>query len=329
MFVTYLTELLSFDNAVPTRDSHEQDLNGDTYTTSKSSHNSDTNGADVAKSQSADVYLVPDEAMEEIPFEVSRTSGIIMPPPHGSSSMPDEDDDSSSNAIVNGESKQKNGFLVFGGSGSKSKSGADDDDGAVVAVPLSTNKQTDVESELSGGEYDKVVGTEPVPEKAPSSSHRNETQSNKKKWLVCLAAVLLVILAVAVPCAILVPRNNAAKTNTAANIAGEGSEGGGSDTGQTSFAPTAAPTPVNAELPQECQPVYDSLDSCLANEITKAEADSCIDCVFGFLPDNSGPCEPLVASVCSVLAQCECLSCTDELQAYLDCQSECQLDCGF
>ena len=324
---SHLTELLSFDNTAAQQE--EQDLNGATYTTSKSSYNSDAYPSDVDKSQS-NVYLAPDEPMEEIPFEVTRSHGVIMPPPHGA--MPDgqdEDDSSSSNAIVNGESKEKRGFSLWGG-GSKSKSGTDDDDSAVAAVPVMTMSKTDENSELSDGEYGKVVGIAPVQEQAPSVTGKYEPESNKKKkWLVFLA-ILLVIVAVVVPCAIVVPRNNAAQTKTAANTADgqDDTSGGGTEGGGTTFAPTAAPTVANTGLPQECEPVYESLDSCLLLNITSDQADSCIDCVFGFLPDNTGPCDVLVPSVCNVLAQCDCLVCSDALEEYLDCQSECEINCA-
>lgn len=351
---THLTDLLSFDNTVNTAPT--QDSQGDLNNTS-TSRSSDAYQSDIGGTQSSNVYLVPDQPMEEIPFEVTRTGGIILPPPHGSSVMDnDEEDASSSNAIVNGQqSKEKRGRSLWGGS--KSKSGTEDEDSAVAAVPVTQDSDT-MSSDAESYGVGKVVGIASVPEKAPASSYRYKPEGgNKKKWLLCMA-VLLLIVAIVVPCAVLIPRNNAAQSSTAAASDGDtsgsdtggdtsgsdtggdasggggatdGTEGGGGDTDEggvtSTFAPTSAPT-VDAALPQECEPTYESLDACLLNEVTADEADGCIDCVFGFLPDNTGPCDVLSAQVCNVLNQCECLSCSDELEDYLDCQSACTLDCS-
>ena len=76
-------------------------------------------------------------------------------------------------------------------------------------------------------------------------------------------------------------------------------------------------------------PFYNAVDECLSVDLELEEADRCVDCVWRFLPANQGSCAPLEQAVCNVIQSCGCSSCEDELIAYMDCQTECLIDCQF
>ncbi len=293
-----------------------------------------------ASTNSSNVYLAPmngqeeEEPMEEIDFEVTPDGVIEPPPPGGLASYPMGTRDASTAAClsvassgavrVDDNAKPKRTFGLFK---SRKKQAADDiseiSDGesfnsaAPAAAVRSAGDAQDNDDGDSAGAVNtsgfvKVVGVAPVPEKAPAPAYRYKPERKKKTWLICVAAFLLLV-AIVVPIAVIVPRNKS--RSSAAAGAPDGS------------SPTAAPTA--AALPEECEVVYDNLDNCLLTEVSQDQADACIDCVWSFLPENTGPCDVLEAEVCNILDQCDCLTCTDELEGYLDCQSECDIGCGF
>lgn len=414
--ISHLSELLSFDAPPPPPPAESDDKNDVAYDSDAS--------AGVAANDSK-VFLAPmdeeiEEPMEEIALEVTRSGGVIEPVAPGA--LRDEED-----PLVEIEEKKGKGKWGLLSSWSKSKS---QDGEAVAAVPVQSTEEEkvpvpagrsrDVESETSSDDidsgYGKVVGIAAVSteeETPPVSTYRYKKETNKKAWLICIA-VLLLIAAIAVPTAIIIPQKNAERSAETAAAGTDSSGGGGSETDEAGSEtdnsgsdtdspgtdeqvpatqpPTAAPT-VAATLPQTCEPIYDTLgkmeiwllflflvvlvmklsgsmvqlcclhasapsrhlspiahysfllhfvllmyfhlsalifdlDNCFLTEITADEADACINCVWSVLPDNAGPCDSLTEEVCNILDQCECLSCTDELEAYLDCQSDCEISCS-
>lgn len=149
-----------------------------------------------------------------------------------------------------------------------------------------------------------------------ASNNNTSRRPRKRGLLICMFMVLLAAIVAGIVVAVLMPSNNKRSTNVAAGTAGD------TDIPQSTSAPTAAPP-----LPEECVPDYNNVDYCLKNELTEAQADDCVDCVWAFLPNNSGPCQQLEASICNVLSQCECGACSAFLENYLDCQSSCEFDC--
>lgn len=198
-----------------------------------------------------------EEPMEEIALEVTRSGGVIVPPPPGALAEDDSMSGSSAGAVVEG-SKKRGIFSSF----SKSKSR---DSGVNTTEP-------DVESEASsdadsdGGKLVGIAAVPITPEKAPAArnSYRYKKETNKKGWLLCIL-VLLLITAIVVPCVILIPRNRDRSNEVAANTDSSNTDSGNdSNTTETTAPPTAAPTVATnetdgGELPQECEPVYDSL----------------------------------------------------------------------
>lgn len=323
---SHLQELVSFDTAAPPPEESEQKNDGD--------------------DDNSEVFLAPveppveEEPMEEIALEVTRSQGVIVPQAPGAGVVDDAESTSlsaSSSAGVGGGDEQKKWMFPW----SKSKSGETIE--ATSSRGVLIDKSADKSDDDSFGEVVAVAAVSPE-EKAPAYKYKRET--NKKAWLLCLL-LLAVIAAVVIPCVLLIPGNNDRSSDSAASGTGGGTtdEGttdgdatdGGATDGDTTdggavedtASPTAAPTVADDGLPPQCEPIYDTLDSCLVNEITQDEADGCISCVWGSLPENTGPCDTLAADVCGILSECECLSCVDELQEYLDCQSDCEIDCGF
>lgn len=139
----------------------------------------------------------------------------------------------------------------------------------------------------------------------------------RRGCILCVASLLILATAAGVAVALLVPAKN---TDRSTNAAASGNDGG-------TAAPTAAPTPQ--PLPPQCIPISDNVDSCLKNEMEQADADFCIDCVWRFLPENRGYCEPLETQICNVLRSCGCAACESDLAAYFDCQTSCIIDCNF
>lgn len=99
-----------------------------------------------------------------------------------------------------------------------------------AAVPLPAQSQEEAPMELSHSSSLKLVdpGTDDTSDtdddnegdsfgKAAVSSGRN---TSKKTWVLCIAALLLIAVAVAVPAAVLVPRNNDTSTNAASATTG-------------------------------------------------------------------------------------------------------------
>jgi len=299
-----------------------------------------------ASTKGSDVYLAPEveEPMEEAALEVTTDGVVEPPPPGGLASYAAEDFEAASLSAASSSAvrvddddvpKKKSKFSLFG---SSRKQAADDvsdmSDGdsfgseapaaAVARAPGGNDTDSAASSAAAADGYVKVVGMASVPEKAPVSAYRYKPEKKKKTWLLCVAA-LLVIVAIAVPVAVLVPRNNARSTAAASSVADTSSPAE-----SPAESPSATPTPtLDAALPKHCEPVYDSLDSCLSGEVTKDQADACVDCVWSFLPNNRGECPALIQQVCNILDQCDCFTCSDELEDYLDCQSECEIDCGF
>jgi hypothetical protein len=147
---------------------------------------------------------------------------------------------------------------------------------------------------------------------------------DSQRWkYVCMALFCLLVLAtgITVPLLLLLNGNNSPSSKVAPSASGSlfAPE-------PPSPAPTAAPV---MPLPENCMQFYDVVDKCLSSNLEQAEANHCVDCVWQFLPANQGYCAPLERAICNVIQSCECSSCEDELISYIDCQTECLIDCKF
>lgn len=165
-----------------------------------------------------------------------------------------------------------------------------------------------------------VVQIKPVQDMSTISSGDGSSCWRTGRW-ICIALLAAALIAVAVTVPLLLTRDKRT-TNTSAATTTDLSY---TPTGPLSTEPpTAAPV---VQLPSECLTLSDSVDVCLTEEMTQEEATFCVDCMWRFLPDNKGYCEPLETAVCNIVQSCGCSTCKDELVRYLDCQTECEFEC--
>lgn len=145
-----------------------------------------------------------------------------------------------------------------------------------------------------------------------STLSSGESACRKWRW-ICIALLLVVLIAVAVTVPLVLKKDDNRTSNTSASNV-------------FTNPPTAAPTAA-LNLPSECMSSFNSVDLCLLVDLTEDEADSCIDCVWRYLPSREEPCQNLEMKICDVVRSCRCSSCEDELIEYLDCQTDCEIYC--
>lgn len=151
-----------------------------------------------------------------------------------------------------------------------------------------------------------------------SSGRKGGCCKCKLRWILLALLIAIVIAAAVTIPLVLINERNKRNSNSSAILEGY-------PTNQLTFPPTAAPVQT---LPPSCEPIQEEVSSCFTVEMTQEQADTCVDCVWEFLPDKTGLfCEEMEERVCEVVQACGCLTCQDELVSYLDCQTECEFDC--
>lgn len=250
-----------------------------------------------------------------------------------SSSIPDEDDDAIDEIVLAAVRKE-----LSHKSSSRRASTVEERKASVEKLVRQSSRKSSRASNSSPSHIDKAVKYTEMHDDSDTNSGSAETydwdvvqikpaedvsaltpgESSSRRWkLICIAllCVLVIATAVTVPLVLLLNKDDGASNVPAGSL----------------FAPeppSQAPTPPpSLPLPASCVPLYDAVDECLSTDLSPEEADFCVDCVWRFLPANQGYCEPLEVAICNVVSSCGCSFCEDELLAYLDCQTECLIDC--
>jgi len=96
----------------------------------------------------------------------------------------------------------------------------------------------------------------------------------------------------------------------------------------TSTTPSSPPEPTPSPPPAPtCSSETAAYQTCMQNELSESQRNACVSCVIGAFPTSPQSCTDWKDAICYAPNWCGCGTCSDEIAAYLNCRTGCNIDC--